>query len=85
MDGAFLKSSGDAGEGGAAHTLFCAGEVHGRMTQRAEEFCRLVGYADNAKVTGTPAPGARTAVLAIHWIVTIWNGGSRIRRQRGFT
>jgi 2-dehydropantoate 2-reductase len=26
--------------------------VHGRITQRAEEICRLVGYADSAKVTG---------------------------------
>src|SRR5712672_2658714 len=41
-----------AGQGGAAHTVFRAGEVHGRITQRAEEICRLVGYADSAKVTG---------------------------------
>jgi 2-dehydropantoate 2-reductase len=41
-----------AGKGGAAHTVFRAGEVHGRITQRAEEVCRLVGYADSAKVTG---------------------------------
>src|SRR5947209_6778628 len=41
-----------AGKGGAAHTVFRAGEVHGRITQRAEEICRLVGYADSAKVTG---------------------------------
>jgi 2-dehydropantoate 2-reductase len=34
-----------AGKGGAAHTVFRAGEVHGRITQRAEEICRLVGYA----------------------------------------
>src|SRR5436305_225357 len=27
-------------------------EVHGRITQRAEEICRLVGYTDSAKVTG---------------------------------
>src|SRR3954452_14993992 len=33
-----------AGKGGAAHTVFRAGEVHGRITQRAEELCRLVGY-----------------------------------------
>ena len=30
-----------------------AGEVHGRITPRAEEICRLVGYTDSAKVTGT--------------------------------
>jgi 2-dehydropantoate 2-reductase len=41
-----------AGKGGAAHTVFRAGEVHGRITARAEEICRLVGFADSAKVTG---------------------------------
>ncbi len=41
-----------AGKGGAAHTVFRAGEVHGRVTPRAEEICRLVGYSDSAKVTG---------------------------------
>jgi len=41
-----------AGKGGAAHTVFRAGEVHGRITPRAEEVCRLVAYADSAKVTG---------------------------------
>jgi 2-dehydropantoate 2-reductase len=41
-----------AGKGGAAHTVFRAGEVHGRITPRAEEIGRLVGYADSAKVTG---------------------------------
>src|SRR6201991_3865114 len=40
-----------AGKGGAAHTVFRAGEVHGRITQRAEEVCRLVAYTDSAKVT----------------------------------
>ena len=40
-----------AGKGGAAHTVFRAGEVHGRITQRAEDVCRLVGYADSATVT----------------------------------
>src|SRR5262244_534997 len=34
-----------------AHTVFRAGEPHGRITRRAEEVCRLVGYADSAKVT----------------------------------
>src|SRR5271156_2665388 len=41
-----------AGKGGAAHTVFRTGEVHGRITQRSEEIRRLVGYADSAKVTG---------------------------------
>jgi 2-dehydropantoate 2-reductase len=40
-----------AGKGGAVHTVFRAGEVHGRITERAKEICRLVGYADSATVT----------------------------------
>lgn len=40
-----------AGKGGAAHTVFRTGEVHGRITSRAEEVRRLVGYSDSAKVT----------------------------------
>jgi 2-dehydropantoate 2-reductase len=40
-----------AGKAGARHTVFRAGEVHGRLTPRAEEVCRLVGHADSAKTT----------------------------------
>jgi 2-dehydropantoate 2-reductase len=40
-----------AGKGGARHTVFRAGEVHGRITERAEEVRRLVGYSDSAKTT----------------------------------
>src|ERR1700754_4708498 len=40
-----------AGKGGAAHTVCRTGEVHGRITDRAQEICKLVGYADSAKVT----------------------------------
>ncbi len=40
-----------AGKHGAKHTVFRAGEVHGRITPRAEEVCRLVATADSAKVT----------------------------------
>ena len=40
-----------AGKHGAAHTVFRAGEVHGRITPRAEEVCRLVAYTDSAKAT----------------------------------
>jgi 2-dehydropantoate 2-reductase len=40
-----------AAKHGAAHTVFRAGEVHGRITPRAEEVCRLVAYSDSAKVT----------------------------------
>ena len=40
-----------AGKGGKAHTVFRAGEVHGRITERAQEVCRLVSFSDSAKVT----------------------------------
>jgi 2-dehydropantoate 2-reductase len=40
-----------AGKGGAAHTVFRAGEVHGRVTERAKEIGRLVGFSDSALVT----------------------------------
>jgi len=40
-----------AGKGGAAHTVFRAGEVHGRITERAREVCRLVAFSDSALVT----------------------------------
>ena len=40
-----------AGKGGAAHTVYRAGEAHGLITPRAEEVVRLVGTADSAKVT----------------------------------
>jgi 2-dehydropantoate 2-reductase len=40
-----------AGKGGAFHTVFRTGEVHGRITERAEEVRRLVAHADSAKVT----------------------------------
>ncbi len=40
-----------SGKGGAAHTVFRAGEVHGRITPRLEAVVRLVGLADSAKAT----------------------------------
>jgi 2-dehydropantoate 2-reductase len=40
-----------AAKGGAAHTVYRTGEIHGRITDRAQEICRLVGYSDSAKVT----------------------------------
>ncbi len=40
-----------AGKSGAAHTVFRVGEVHGRITDRAREICRLVAFSDSAKVT----------------------------------
>lgn len=40
-----------AGKSAANHTVFRVGEVHGRITDRAKEVCRLVAYSDSAKVT----------------------------------
>ncbi len=40
-----------AGKRGAAHVVYRAGEPHGRITERAQEVCRLVGTADSAKPT----------------------------------
>jgi 2-dehydropantoate 2-reductase len=40
-----------AGKSGSHHTVFRVGEVHGRITDRAKEVCRLVALADSAKVT----------------------------------
>src|ERR1700757_1324922 len=42
---------GAAGQSGARHTVFRTGEVHGRVTDRVKEICRLVGFADSAMVT----------------------------------
>src|SRR5689334_13484251 len=33
------------------HTVYRTGEVHGRITERAQEVCRLVAHADSAKAT----------------------------------
>jgi 2-dehydropantoate 2-reductase len=38
-------------KGGAAHTVYRCGEVHGRITGRANEVLRLVSLADSAKAT----------------------------------
>src|SRR5262249_705417 len=38
-------------KGGAAHTVYRTGEVHGTITGRAHEIRRLVSHADSAKVT----------------------------------
>jgi 2-dehydropantoate 2-reductase len=40
-----------AGRGGKEHTVFRVGEVHGRVTERAQAICKLVANADSAKVT----------------------------------
>src|SRR6478736_4682460 len=39
------------GKSGAKHTVFRTGEVHGRVTDRVKEICRLVSLADSALVT----------------------------------
>ena len=41
----------NSGKGGAAHTVFRVGEVHGRITDRVAEVVRLVGLSDSAKAT----------------------------------
>ncbi|MDA8049879.1 MAG: hypothetical protein M0002_07720 [Rhodospirillales bacterium] len=38
-------------KGGAAHTVFRVGEVHGRITQRAEEIAAMIATIDSVKVT----------------------------------
>jgi 2-dehydropantoate 2-reductase len=38
-------------KGGAEHTVYRTGEVHGGITARANEVCHLVSHADSAKVT----------------------------------
>jgi 2-dehydropantoate 2-reductase len=40
-----------AGKSGTKHTVFRTGEVHGRVTDRVREICRLVSLADSAMVT----------------------------------
>ncbi len=40
-----------AGKSGTKHTVFRVGEVHGRLTDRAQAVCRLVALADSALVT----------------------------------
>ena len=37
--------------GGTRHTVYRTGEVTGRITERAQEVCRLVSTADSAKAT----------------------------------
>ena len=40
-----------AGKSGTKHTVFRTGEVHGRVTDRVQEICRLVSLSDSAMVT----------------------------------
>ncbi|MBL6457125.1 2-dehydropantoate 2-reductase [Belnapia sp. T6] len=41
-----------AGKSGASHTVFRVGEVHGRITDRAQEIGRLTALSDSTQVTG---------------------------------
>jgi 2-dehydropantoate 2-reductase len=41
----------NSGKGGAAHTVYRAGEVHGRNTDRLAEVVRLLALSDSAKAT----------------------------------
>lgn len=41
-----------SGKGGQAHTVFRVGEVHGRITDRAQEVGRLCALSDSCTVTG---------------------------------
>ncbi|NKC33536.1 ketopantoate reductase family protein [Falsiroseomonas selenitidurans] len=41
-----------SGKGGAAHTVYRVGEVHGRVTDRAQEVARLTALSDSTLVTG---------------------------------
>ncbi len=40
-----------SGKGGAAHTVYRVGEVHGRITDRAQDVGRLTGLSDSTTVT----------------------------------
>ena len=70
-----------AAKHGAAHTVFRAGEVHGRITPRAEEVCRLVAYADSAKVTNN-LWGERWSKLVANAMQQRALGLHRPRRRR---
>ena len=51
--------------GGARHTVYRVGEVHGRVTPRAEEVARLLAHADSSKVT-TNLWGERWSKLVVN-------------------
>src|ERR1700738_3980554 len=75
-----------AGKGGAAHTVFRAGEVHGRITERAKEIGRLVGFADSALVTNNlwaerwPKRGATARQNGL-WPCTGLSGGQMLESE----
>jgi len=51
--------------GGTRHTVYRVGEVHGRVTPRAEEVARLLAHADSSKVT-TNLWGERWSKLVVN-------------------
>ncbi len=52
-------------KGGAAHTVFRVGEVHGRVTQRAEQVAAMIADIDSVKVT-TNLWGERWSKLCLN-------------------
>ncbi len=52
-------------KGGSAHTVFRIGEVHGRVTRRAEELAEMIGGIDSVKVT-TNLWGERWSKLCLN-------------------
>ena len=52
-------------KGGAAHTVFRVGEVHGRITKRAEEVAAMIATIDSVKVT-TNLWGERWSKLCVN-------------------
>ncbi len=52
-------------KGGAAHTVFRVGEVHGRVTARAEEIAAMIATIDSVKVT-TNLWGERWSKLCLN-------------------
>jgi 2-dehydropantoate 2-reductase len=52
-------------KGGAQHTVFRVGEVHGRVTKRAEELAEMIAAIDSVKVT-TNLWGERWSKLCLN-------------------
>src|SRR5260370_4379362 len=52
-------------KGGAAHTVFRVGEVHGRVTSRAEHLVEMIAGIDSVKVT-TNLWGERWSKLCVN-------------------
>jgi 2-dehydropantoate 2-reductase len=65
--------------GGAGYTVFRAGEVHGRITPRLEEFVKMLSNIDSAKAT-TNLWGERWTKLVVN---SMGNGVSAITGMGG--